>query len=70
MNSLALSRSPSKGVGGEPSKLVPFEGAGAFWGFWVIVVLASADITGMETYKSESWVSRDGGSKVPLARAA
>jgi len=43
---------------------------GVFWGFWVIVVLASADITGVETYKSESWVSRDGGSKVPPAKVA
>jgi len=68
---LALSQSPSKGVGGEPSKLVPFEGAGVFWGFAVvIVVLASADIPGSVTYKSESWVSREGGSKVPLAKAA
>jgi len=38
---------PSKGLGVDPNKLVPFEGAGVFWGFWVvIVVLASADITG------------------------
>jgi len=35
---------PSKALGIEPSKLVPFEGAGVGW---VIVVLASADISDM-----------------------
>ena len=34
------------------------------------MVLASADITGAEMYKSESWVLRDGGSNVPPAKAA